>query len=263
MSQENQLLLKEYYGTKNALQLVIKNFGEENNIAEYYMKIFDKFSKKKLQSILEIHPFNEDSYQIAFRKAGYDVQSINLDMRINAVGGEQNGDKYIIGSDFNFPTLKQKFDAIIVTHGCFGRFISLEKSGQFLKNIHQYLDKGGLLIFEFWHLPGIERDVTDNKGHKDWEKVNSASEGSIMRFTNSKLHLETSVLSVDIHYVIEKDGTINRFNETNAWRLYTLSELDLLLNAKKFQFTKVFKFPTFDEPEFSSFRLLCICEKNS
>ena len=261
MSQENQLLLKEYYGSKKAYQLVIKNFGNENNIAEYYMQIFEKFSKKKLQSILEIHPFNEDSYQITFRKAGYDVTSIDLDMHINGVGGEQDGDKYVIGSDFNFPNLKQKYDAIVITHGCFGRFISSEKSGQFLEKIYQYLVKGGLLIFEFWHLPGVEKDVTDKKGHKDWEKVNSVSEGSIMRFTNSKLHLETSVLSVDIHYVIEKDGTVNRFNETHVWRLYTLSELDLLMNTNNFLFTKAFKFPTFEDPEFASFRLLGICEK--
>ncbi len=262
MSQENQLLLKESSGLKEAYQLIIKTSENENNIAEYFIQILEKFSKKEIHSILEIHPINEDSYQVAFRKAGFEVTPLPLDMRISAVGGEQDGDRFIIGKNFNFPVFKRKFDAVVITHGCFGRFISLDKTGEFLERLHNSLENKALFLFEFWHLPGIDRPASDEKGHKDWERISSATDGEIMRFTNSKLHLDTSILSVDMHYLIEKDNHLQRYNESHMWRLYTLSEIDLLLHSKNFQLTKVFKFSTLEEPEFSSFRLLCICEKN-
>ena len=261
MSQENHLLLKEYSGFKDAYQLVLKEIENENNTAEYYIKLLERNSKKKLQNILEIYPENEESYQVALRKNGYDVTSIALDMRISAVGGEQDGDHFIIGKDFNFPSLKQKFDAVLITHGCFGKFVSLTKTNEFLKKLYDQITIEGILLCEFWHLPGVEKSVTDKKGLKDWEKINSGSEGSIIRLTNSKLHLDSSILSVDIHYLIDKENELKRFNESHVWRLYTISELDLLLTSSNFQLVKTFKFLTFDEPEFISFRLLGVCEK--
>lgn len=261
MSQENQLLLQEYSGLKDAYQLVLKEFDSENKNADYYVNILEKFSSKNIFKILEIHPLTEESYQIALRKNGYEVTSVALDMRINAVAGEKDGEHFIIGKDFKFPNFKTKFDAVILTHGCFGKFISITQTNQFLEKIFNCLNAKSLLIFEFWHLPGIDKSVTDKKGLRDWEKINSATEGSIMRFTSSKLHLDTSILSVDSHYIIEKNNELQKFNESHLWRLYTLSEIDLLITNLGFQFVKACKFPTLDEPDFSSFRLVGICEK--
>ena len=263
MTEENQLLLKEYSTFKNAYQLVLKDTENGNNLVDYYLEIIEKFSTKKITHILEIYPVNEESFQVSFRKAGFEVTSIALDMRISAVGGEQDGDHFIIGKNFDFPKLpsSQKFDVVIISQGCFGRFVSEENSREFLTKIFECLEKNGLLIFEFWHLTGVEKAVTDEKGHKDWEKINSVTEGSIIRLTNSKLHLDTSLLSVDIHYIIENNNEIKRFNESHLWRLYTLSEIDLLLGNNNFQFLKSYKFPTFEDPEFTSFRLLGICER--
>lgn len=263
MSQENQLLLQDYYsGLKDAYQLILKQTENENDVADYYIQLLEKFSKKKIQTILEIHPPNEESYQSFFRQYGYDVTSITLDMRISGIGGEHDGDRFIIGKDFIFPDLKITYDAVVLTHGCFGRFISITKSKQILENINNYLNVNGLLVFEFWHLPGIDKAVSDPEGHKEWEKVNSANEGSIIRLTSSKLHLDTSVLSVDIHYLIENNDELKKYNESHAWRLYTLSEIDLLLNNCDFQLFKVFQFSTFESPVFSAFRLLALSVKS-
>ena len=256
---ENQLLLKEYSSFKGAYQLVLKEKDNGNNISEYYIKSIDQFSHKKINTILEI--YSEESIQIPLRKAGYDVTSIVLDMQVNAVGGEKDGDHFIIGKDFNLPIFKQKFDAILISHGCFGRLVSEEKTTEFLDRLNNCLDTNSLLLFEFWHLPGVDKDLTNEKGRKDWEKIQSATEGTIIRLTNSKLHLASSLLSVDIHYIIENNDQIRQFNESHLWRLYTLSEIDLLLSNNSFQSVKAFKFSTFDEPEFTSFRLLGIYEK--
>lgn len=263
MYEENQLLLKNHSPLKEAYQLVLKEKYEDDaeEATNYYIELMEKFCTKPIIKVLEIYPINEQSFQISLRKAGYEVTSIALDMGINAFGGEQDGDHFIIGKDFQFPSLKNTFDAILITHGSFGKFVSSSKSKEFLNQISKYLEKKGLIVFEFWHLPGVEKGVTDEKGFKDWEKINSTKDGSILRFTNSKLHLESSILSVDVHYIIEKGKYIQKFNESHAWRMYTLSEIDLLLGNENLQLIKAFKFPTQEEPEFSSFRLISICEK--
>jgi SAM-dependent methyltransferase len=265
MLNENKLLLKDYSPMKNANQLILKD-SSNDNISEYYLQIIEKFSNKKVSTVLEIYPINEDSIQIDLRKAGLTVVSTAFDMKISAVGGNKDGDHFVIGDDFDFPFLTQRFDVIILTHGCFGQLISQNKTLKFLEKIKKLLNPTGLLLFEFWHLPGVEKAVTDEKGHKDWEKIDSGTEVSVMRLTKSKLHLATSLLHVDIHYILEKKNTekiiLDRFNETHLWRLYTISELEILLSINKLQCTKIFKFSSFAEPEFSSFRLLAICENS-
>ena len=260
MLQENPLLLKNHSPLKQAYQLVLKEPIEEQDSSSYFIEMMEKFSNKTIRTILEIYPVNEKSYQITLRKAGYEVISIALDLGINAFGGEQDGDHYIIGKDFEFPKLKQTFDAVILSQGCFGKFVSEKNTKEFLINLTRVLTKKSLLLFEFWHLPGVEKSVTEPKGHKDWEKINSVNEGSIIRLTNSKLHLNTSILSVDIHYLIERNDEVKRINESFIWRLYTISELELLLENTNFHLLNTFKFNTFDEPEFTSFRLFAICE---
>ncbi len=257
---ENQLLLKEFSSIKGAYQLVLKENDSANTISDYYISLIEQFSHKKIKTILEI--YSDESIQIPLRKSGFEVTSIVLDMQVSAVGGEKDGDHFIIGKDFNFPKLKHKFDAIIITQGCFGRLISEDKSAEFLKNLNKLVEPYSLLLFEFWHLPGIDKDLTTEKGRKDWEKIHSASDGTIIRLTNSKLHLPSSLLSVDIHYIVENNNEVKQFNESHLWRLYTLSEINLLLSQQNFQFAKAFKFPTLEEPEFNSFRLLGIYEIN-
>ena len=182
-------------------------------------------------------------------------------MRISGIGGEHDGDRYIIGKDFNYPRLKSKYDAVVLTHGCFGRFISFTTTKQFLESVNGYLNINGLLVFEFWHLPGVDKSVSDSKGRKEWEKLNSVNEASIIRLTNSKLHLDTSILSIDIHYKIESNDELKKYNESHAWRLYSLSEFDLLLNNNDFQLLETFQFSTFESATFSAFRLLAISMK--
>lgn len=261
MFQENQLLLKEHSPLKKAYQLVLKEAIEEQDLSTYYITMLEKFSNKTVKNILEIYPVNEKSYQIPLRKASYEVTSIALDMGINAFVGEQDGDHYIIGKDFEFPKLKRTFDAVIISQGCFGKFVNEKNAKEFLVNLAQILNKNSLLLFEFWHLPGVEKSVTEPKGLKDWEKINSVNDGSIIRLTNSKLHLNTSILSVDIHYLIERNNEVERINESFMWRLYTISEMELLLDNTNFHLLNTFKFDSFDEPEFTSFRLFAICEK--
>lgn len=263
MFQENQLLLKEHSPLKKAYQLVLKEPIEEQDLSSYYTVMMEKFSNKTVVNILEIYPVGEQSYQIALRKAGYEVTSIAFDLGINAFGGEQDGDHYIIGKDFEFPKLKKTYDAVFISHGCFGKLVSEKKTKEFLLNLSQLLTNKALLLFEFWHLPAVEKSVTEPKGLKDWEKINSANEGSIIRLTNSKLHLNTSILSVDIHYLIEQNNEVKRINESFIWRLYTISELELLLANSNFHLLNISKLNSFDEPEFTSFRLFAVCEINT
>lgn len=257
---ENPLLLKEQWSRKGAYSIVLKENDGDNNICDYYCSLIEQYSHKKVNTILEI--YSEESLQIPLRKAGYEVTSIILDMQINAVGGEKDGDHFIVGKNFKFPNLKQTFDAVLITQGCFGKLVSEDKSTEFLSRLATITDQYSLLLFEFWHLPGIDKELTSEKGRKDWEKMQSATEGTIIRLTNSKLLLPSSLLAVDIHYIVENNNEIKQFNESHLWRLYTLSEINLLLSQQNFSNVKSFRFPTLEEPEFSSFRLLGIYEKN-
>ena len=144
---ENPLLLKEYSSLRGPYQLVLKENDQPNNISEYYLKLIDQFSHKKINSILEI--YSEDSMQVSLRKAGYQVTSIVLDMQVNAVGGEKDGDHFIIGQDFNLPDFKQKFDAILITEGSFGKLVSEEKSVEFISCLTRCLNSSALILFEF------------------------------------------------------------------------------------------------------------------
>jgi len=178
------------------------------------------------------------------------------------VGGNKDGEHYIIGDTFDFPVLNEEFDVIIVTQGIFGQIIQQNDIKSFLSHLNETLVSNGLLITEIWHFNGINRASVSEKGQKDWEIIESQKDLSVLRLTNSKLNMFSSILEVEIRYIIEneKEKTFEKYNETHLYKLYNISELKSLFSENNFHCRSVLKMNSMEEPNLKTFRLISVAQ---
>lgn len=268
MSQKyKKLLLKEYQTPKGAHQLILNTHSKDNtNISDYFDQLIIKFSTFKISTILEIHPEDSSSISLDLRKKGYKVTTIPFSIDKKAVGVDKDGkgDHYIIGDSFELPKVDERFDTIFLTQGIIGQFIEQTELKNFLNQLYNYLSPNGMLFTEFWHCYGVEISSASDKEHKDWEIIETY-EKTILRLTNTKFNFLTSILEIDIKYIIETENkakqAFEKYNETNLYRLYTISEFNGLFLGTNLETLIILKMNSFEDPVKKTFRIMSVVKK--
>jgi ubiquinone/menaquinone biosynthesis C-methylase UbiE len=165
-----------------------------------------------------------------------------------------------IHGDMRDFSLNKKFDVAVSLFGSFCYLLEDEDIEMTLKNIYNHLQENGILVFEFWHVGGVN-PKSSTGGYHTWTKYEGENH-KIIRLNTSTYNHETNTLDLEFDfYVLSDKIVIDTFSESHKLRLFSVGEIRTWLTRLGFDVIGVFETNSFDSIASNSFRPTAIARK--
>ncbi|HRG87433.1 MAG TPA: methyltransferase domain-containing protein [Chitinophagales bacterium] len=225
-----------------------------------YVIAFIKKHHPKATTILNLG-CGTGKHDTHFTKAGYRVTGV--DMSENMVGiAQKNAKKNGINADFvcgdiRTVRLKKKFDVVVSLFHVMSYQTTNADVLNALETAKTHLAKNGLLIFDFWHGPGVLTDLPAVRSRKFKTK-----DLSLTRVSVPTLHTAENVVDVkfELYYKTGKNKQYSYLEELHRMRYFFEPELQLMLEQKGLLITGRYEWMTEKAPAANSWNALLICQ---
>jgi len=239
----------------------IIDYKEDCDVLERIFKAF----KRQPKSILDLG-CGTGSHALIFAKKGYSVAGIDVsEVMIEKAKAKAEKEKAKIEfhvQDMRRMKLNRKFDCAISMFGALG-FVYLYKGlVDTLSGLKQHLNKGGLLIFEFWNVGGVRASP-----HQRWMETKD-QQVTLYRLSESSFDHLTNIMTLDMKFIaVHKDKLVESFKEKFKMRCYTLAEMRRYLESNGFKLVAAYDWDAEDgeelkKPRRETFRILAVAERS-
>jgi len=236
------------------------NYKKDCDILENVFKVF----KRKPKSILDLG-CGTGSHALILAKRGYSVAGIDISKvmieKANAKAGKEKVKIDFHVQDMRRMKLDREFDCAISMFGALG-FVYLYKGlVDTLSGLKQYLNKGGLFIFEFWNIGGVRASP-----YQRWMEAKN-QQVTLYRLSESSFDHLTDIMTLDMKFIIvHKDKLVESFKEKFKMRCYTLAEMWQYLESNGFKLVAAYDWDVEDreklkKPGRETFRILAVAER--
>lgn len=250
----------------------MSNFSE--NYSKYYDLIYSKKNYKKethlIENILKKYALKNNKlldmgcgtgkYSDLLTRKGFEVTGIDKSYHMIKIAKrnfyKNKKVKFLNSNLLKFNT-KKKFDIISALFHILSYQINEKKINNFFKNSQKLLVKNGILIFDFWFLPGVINLKQPNKFREIKKKSLK-----ILRTTSSRWLKNINRID-DLHemYIFKNKKLILNFSETHKMRYFDLKFIKKKLTIHKFKFLKCIDIDTGRFPTNNSWGALVIAKK--
>lgn len=244
----------EYY------DLIYHGFVDYEDECRLIEKAFKKFYEGKPRKILDLG-CGTGSHALILAQHGYQVTGIDrsntMIERAKRRAEEANIKADFFVQDMRAIKLTEKFDCAICMFGGFGYLLTHADLVKLFSSLTDRLHEHGLFIFEFWNVGGLKPSP-----YRDWLKREEKNI-TLYRMTESNFSPETNVLTIDMHFVVVRNGElVDIFEEKHPIRCYTIAEMRQNLENSKFNFVSAYNWDTpkkeFKELPIDAFRILVV-----
>lgn len=172
------------------------------------------------------------SHALELSSRGYSVLGIDTSEEFVAIarekaGASEDSPSFQVG-DMQDLNVRGKFDVIVSMFGAFG-YVPRETVRATLEGIKGRLREGGLLMFEFWNMAGVE------DGRMSWE-VREGPSFRLLRLGRAELDPDACVLNVHMrHFVLRGKTLADDFEEVHRLSLYSQEEMEGFLRGVRLQ----------------------------
>jgi ubiquinone/menaquinone biosynthesis C-methylase UbiE len=234
--------------------------------ADYLEQIFAKHGKVK--SILDVAS-GTGNYTLIFARRGYAMTGLDLSDEMLKVARKKAGsakNPQFFKMDMRHIRLPDRHDAVTVLFGGFGYLHDYQDVEKFLRGARSHLNRGGLLVFEFWQNSGINAAATSPSGHTSVDRIEDGDK-LIIRVHLSKYDPMTNIHNINFdHYILDMKGKklLDTFSETHLLKTYTISQIRELLKRSGFESLGFYNGGTgntenpLTDASFSTFRVLAV-----
>jgi SAM-dependent methyltransferase len=205
--------------------------------ANHLEQIFKKHGKVK--SVLDVAS-GTGNYTMIFAKRGYAATGLDLSDGMLRVARKKAGsakNPRFFKMDMRRIKLPDRYDAVTVLFGGFGYLHDYHDVEKFLQGARSHLNRGGLLVFEFWQNSAITPAAITPSGHSSVDRI-EADDELIIRMHLSKYDAVTNILSVNFdHYILDtkEKKLLDTFSETHLLKTYIISHIQELLERNGFK----------------------------
>lgn len=216
----------------------------------YFKSIFDKFSKKP-NLILDLG-CGTGTLTNMLANDGFDMIGVDSSTDMLAIAKEKNQNILYLNMDITDFELYGTVDAIISSLDCINYVCDENDLVKLLRLVNNYLNFGGLFIFDISSEYKLSNVLGDNTFVFDEKGV----------FYSWENYFEDNICTLNLTFFVEnEDGLYKRINETQYQRAYSVNEI---LNAAKIaglNVLGVYDEFTFNTPKDKSERIFFVLEK--
>ena len=152
----------------------------------------------------------------------------------------------------------QKYDVVMSLFHVFSYQVHNSDLQQALSTAAAHLEEGGMLVFDFWHGPGVLRDLPQSRQLKM-----ENGDLSVTRWAEPALHPAENRVDVEYRIDIEnkRTGSRSKIQETHSMRYLFLPEIDLISQGN-FSTRKSRAWLTPHEPGFDDWLAVALLERS-
>ncbi len=224
--------------------------------ADYVEKIIQK-NKVKASMILELG-CGTGSFGIEMAKRGYEMICLDLssDMldRASEKAAEVGTDILFLNQDMSSFELYGTVDVIVCLLDSFNYLIKPVQAQKMLKLVHNYLNPGGLFIFDVNTEYKFENILCDNLFYEIGDDITYIWE--------NEYDLKSKKARFDLTFFVREGQIYRRFDETHYERAYNHEEITELIKKSNLKFVAVYNHLTLRKPSETSERNFYICRKD-
>jgi len=187
------------------------------------------------------------NHSLRLSKRGYNVSSIDPSLDMLKIFVEKNLNNEILIENFcahDFWFAERKFDAVICMFSTLNYIIKTDKITASLKNIHKYLKKGGLFIFDFWYGPAVHH-IRPSEKHK----IVTEGKKMVIRVVTPETYIDTNIQKSHYRFIVLlHDCIFDDFEETHTLRFFFPEEITQFLQETGFRILSFSEFMNLDSP---------------
>lgn len=175
------------------------------------------------------------NFTTRFINKGYNVEGVDCSESFVNYVKKNNLFKIYKANILNFKSNK-KFDVAISMFHVISYFKDLIDLDNFLINCKSFLNKNGLLVFDFWNTPCVL-----SEGLKKTIKEVKFKELNIMRTANPVFKENFELVDVNLDFKIYKgENLIEKFNEIHTMKHYSIDTIKFISKKNGFQLIDFF-----------------------
>ncbi len=224
--------------------------------ADYVEKIIQK-NKVKASMILELG-CGTGSFGIEMAKRGYEMICLDLssDMldRASEKASEVGTDILFLNQDMSSFELYGTVDVIVCLLDSFNYLIKPAQAQKMLKLVHNYLNPGGLFIFDVNTEYKFENILCDNLFYEIGDDITYIWE--------NEYDPKSKKARFDLTFFVREGQIYRRFDETHYERAYNHEEITELIKKSNLEFVAVYNHLTLKKPSETNERNFYICRKD-
>ncbi len=236
-----------------------KNYKAE---ADYVLSLVDEYNPgaKKLADL----GCGTGKHAVEFCRKGYSVTGIELSASMLRLAEENKKTscpgikdlKFVQGDISEFKT-DEKYDAALALFHVMGYLTSNSELLSGIKNIGRHLNKGGILIFDFWYGPAVLTQRPEER-----KKILKGNGLTIKRKAIPNILINENIVEVKYHIEAEADsgGEKLELDETHNMRYFFLPEIRLLLEQNGYKILKMEEWMTGKELSEDSWSGVCVAK---
>lgn len=207
-------------------------------------EIFDKYSPKKIHSILDLG-CGTGNHTFILHKRGYKIVGVDRSsaMLVNArkklVKLKEKKNISFKLADIRNLRINDKFDAVIMMFAVLGYQLKDKDVADALKTVRKHLKNGGLFIFDVWYGPAVLSQKPSQR-----TKTVPGPTGQIIREAFSELDMLNHICTVHYKTSYRKGKRLHqKLTEDHPMRYFFLNELKPFLTKSGLELIRFGGFP--------------------
>lgn len=204
-----------------------KDYQQE---AEYLYSLLQHLNISVKGKLLDIG-CGTGSYIPWHLKRRFEVTGLDISEEMLAIAKKKFPSVNFITGDVGQVAIQKKFDIAFMMFHVINYQTSNEKLISAFQNISKHLEKGGVLVFDYWHGSAIEIDLP-----RIVERSFENNSIKIIRRTTPKIDTQKHLVDVCFDYtIIENSNQISKFQEHHLMRYLFVEQITKLLKNAGFE----------------------------
>jgi ubiquinone/menaquinone biosynthesis C-methylase UbiE len=222
--------------------------------AQYYDRIYEKIGQQKECDFIKwaVHKHKTSAgislldvacgtgRHAEILRDNFEVQGVDINPEMLKIAREKLPDHKFFTGDMKTLHLNQEFDVVICMFSAMNYNTSFKELGMTLKNFHNHLKPGGVLIFDY----GINKE--------NWIEglvsVDTVVDNNLKLARICQSHLEDGIFNADFVFLIKEDGKLDFDIDQHKLGVLGVDEVNSSMNEAGFS---TFIYSEFTEKEWN------------
>jgi len=223
--------------------------------ADYIEEIF-KANNVKPVLVLDLG-CGTGSFCTEMVKRGYDMIGVDLSLDMLSIASakaQENGFNILyINQDMTEFELYGTVDAVVCLMDSINYITKKRDLRKLFKHVENYLNPGGLFIFDINSCYKIENVLADN--------VFYSVDDEITYIWENRYDKQKKLCTFDLTFFVREGDFYKRYDEIHYERAYSVNELKILIEDSNMEVISIYDGLSFLEPHKKSERIFFVCKK--